>query len=106
MSGLGNNPTKTVPRLLSNLEVAVGIVFVIFGAISFVGYLHPRIPVSGITQDGGLWLLLDALLLPIGASVLAAGIILRNASRYIWAGQLLILFCMVCHLYTSPSPRH
>ena len=95
MSGLGNNPTKTVPRLLSNLEVAVGIVFVIFGAISFVGYLHPRIPVSGITQDGGLWLLLDALLLPIGASVLAAGIILRNASRYRWAGQLLIVFCMV-----------
>ena len=67
MSGLGNNPTRTVPRLLSNLEVAVGVVFVIFGAISFIGYLHPRIPVSGITQDGGLWLLLDALLLPIGS---------------------------------------
>jgi hypothetical protein len=63
MNGDTREGSTAIPRLLSNLELALGLVLIIVGAIDLVGYLRPSVRVPGTIEDGAFWLFVGAVTL-------------------------------------------
>jgi hypothetical protein len=83
---------KRIACALGKVELVLGAVLALFGAVCYVAYLHPSPPVPGRTEDGAIWLLIGGIdMLILGIGLLAAGAMLLRAPRLRWAGQGLAL---------------